>query len=132
MIAMSRYSSIKLSDMSTYYDEDGNELLHIIEEYPFTYLLSYVMRLHSPYRERTNELLLRMQEAGLARLWYERMAYPFYVAEQKRRMAKSERKIKLTMEHYSLTFVGLTVGLFSCTVVFLVELYFAKLSFQSL
>ncbi|XP_071567146.1 uncharacterized protein [Temnothorax nylanderi] len=127
-IAISRYASIKLYDMSRYYDVDGNELLHIIEEYPTTYLLSYVMKLHSPYRERINGLLLRMQQAGLVHLWYERMAYPSYVAEQRRRVDKSERKIKLTIEHYSLTFVGLVVGLLSCTVVFLAELYFAKIS----
>lgn len=127
-IAINRYASVKLSDMSRYYDIDGNELLHIIEEYPTTYLLSYVMRLHSPYGERINGLLLRMQEAGLVRLWYERMAYPLYVAEQRRRVDKSGRRFKLTMEHYSLTFVGLTLGLFSCTVVFLAELYFAKIS----
>lgn len=130
-IAISRYASVKLSDMSSYYDVDGNELLHIIEEYPTTYLLSYVMRLHSPYGERINGLLLRMREAGLVPFWYERMAYPLYVAEQRRRMDKSARRFKLTMEHYSLTFLGLTLGLFSCTVVFLVELYFAKISSQS-
>ncbi|XP_011173011.1 uncharacterized protein LOC105205356 [Solenopsis invicta] len=127
-IAINRYTSVKLGDMSKYYDVDGNELLHIVEECPVTYLLSYIMRLHSPYRERINGLLLRMQEAGFINLWYERMAYPLHVAEQRRRMDKSERKIKLTMEHYSLTFVGLTVGLLSCTIVFLAELYFAKKS----
>lgn len=127
-IAINRYASVKLGDMSKYYDVDGNELLHIVEECPITYLLSYIMRLHSPYRERINGLLLRMQEAGLIRLWYEHMAYPLYVAEQRRRMDKNERRIKLTMEHYSLTFVGLTVGLLFCTVVFLAELYFAKKS----
>ncbi|KAL0108843.1 hypothetical protein PUN28_014156 [Cardiocondyla obscurior] len=127
-IAISRYASVKLTDMSKYYDIDGNELLHIVEEYPTTYLLSYVMRIYSPYRERINGLLLRMQEAGLVRLWYERMAHPFYVAEQKRRADKRERKIRLTMEHYSFTFIGLAFGLFSCVVVFLAELYLAKIS----
>ncbi|XP_011860392.1 PREDICTED: uncharacterized protein LOC105557692 [Vollenhovia emeryi] len=130
-IAISRYASVKLSDMSRYYDVDGNELLHIVEEYPTTYLLSYVTRLHSPYQERVNGLLLRMQEAGLVYLWYERMVYPWRVVEQRRRVAKSERKIKLTMDHYSLTFVGLTLGLFSCTLVFLAELYFARISSRS-
>lgn len=128
MIAIGRYASVKLSDMSRYYDVDGNELLHIVEECPTTYLLSYVMRLHSPYRERINGLLLRMQEAGLVHSWYEHMTYPSYVAEQRRKMDKSERRIKLTMEHYSFTFVGLTLGLLSCTVVFLAELYFANKS----
>ncbi|XP_012521789.1 uncharacterized protein LOC105828127 [Monomorium pharaonis] len=128
-IAINRYASVKLGNLSKYYDIDGNKLLHIVEECPTTYLLSYVIKLHSPYRERINGLLLRMQEAGLIHLWYERMANPLYITEQRRRMNKSERKVKLTMEHFSLTFVGFTAGLLFCTIVFLVELYFAK--FQS-
>jgi len=128
VVAISRYLSYKLDDLSNYFDADGNELLHIVKEYPYTYLLSYVVKLYSPYRERINELLLRMQEAGLIKLWYENMAYPIYEAEQKRKMAKSEKKIKLTMKHYSLTFIGLSFGLLSCVIVFLAELYFAKRS----
>lgn len=128
VIAIGRYASYKLDNLSRYYDADGNELLHVVDECPYTYLLSYVVRLYSPYRERINELLLRMREAGLVKLWYENMAFPVYKAEQRRKVAKSERRIRLTMEHYSLTFVGLLVGLLSCTIVFLAELYFAKRS----
>ncbi|XP_070151126.1 uncharacterized protein [Polyergus mexicanus] len=128
VIAITRYASLKIDDLSQYYDADGNELLHLVEECPSTYSLSYVMRLYSPYRERINGLLLRMQEAGLVNLWYENMAHPTYVAEQKRKVEKSERRIKLTMKHYSLTFVGLSIGLLFCIGVFLAELYFAKKS----
>lgn len=128
VIAMNRYASVKLNDLSKYYDADGNELLHLVEECPTTYLLSYVMSLYSPYRERINGLLLRMQQAGLVSLWYENMAYPSYIIEQKRKVDKSERKIQLNMEHYFLTFIGLSIGLFFCTVIFLAELYFAKKS----
>ncbi|XP_018357296.1 PREDICTED: uncharacterized protein LOC108757312 [Trachymyrmex septentrionalis] len=128
MIGIARYSLVNLEDMSRYYDVDGNDLLHIVEECPTTFMLSYIMRLHSPYRERINGLLLRMQQMGFVRLWYEQVAYPPYVAEQKRKMDKSERKIKLTMEHYSFTFIGLTIGLLSCILVFLAEIYFAKRS----
>jgi len=128
VIAIARYSSVNLDDLSKYYDADGNELLHRVEECPTTYLLSYVMSLHSPYRERVNGLLLRMQEAGLINLWYENMAYPTYIIKQKRKVNKKERKIQLNMEHYSLTFVGLSIGLLFCTVIFLAELYFAKKS----
>ncbi|XP_072757069.1 uncharacterized protein [Anoplolepis gracilipes] len=128
VVAIARYASIKLGDLSNYYDADGNELLHLVEECPTTYSLSYIMRLYSPYRERINELLLRMKEAGLINLWYENMAYPIYVNEQKRKVDKSERRIKLTMEHYSLTFVGLLIGLLFCIIIFFAELYFAKKS----
>lgn len=127
-ISITRYNAVKLDDWSRYYDADGNELFHLVEECPSTYLLSYVIRLYSPYRERINGLLLRMQEAGLVNFWYENMAYLTYVAEQKRKVDKSERKIKLTLEYYSLTFAGLSIGLFSCALVFLAELYFAKKS----
>lgn len=128
VIALTRYASIKLDDLSNYYDADGNELLHLVEECPTTYLLSYVMSLYSPYRERINGLLLRMQEVGLVNLWYDNMAYPTYVVEQKRKVNKRERKIQLNMEYYSLTFVGLSIGLFFCTVIFFAELYFARKS----
>ncbi|XP_050450329.1 uncharacterized protein LOC126850906 [Cataglyphis hispanica] len=128
LIAITRYASLKIDDLSKYYDADGNELFHLVEECPNTFSLSYVMRLYLPYRERINWLLLRMQEAGLINLWYDNMTYPTYVAEQKRKVEKSERRITLTMNHYSLTFVGLSIGLLFCIVVFLAELYFAKKS----
>ncbi|XP_032683148.1 uncharacterized protein LOC116849770 [Odontomachus brunneus] len=126
VIALGRYASIKLDNLSNYFDEDGNELLHIVEEFPTTYLLSYVVQIYSPYRERINDLLLRMQEAGLVGLWYRNMVYPMYADEQRRKMAKSDRRIKLTLEYYSLTFLGLSLGLLCCAIVFLAELYFAN------
>ncbi|XP_020290189.1 uncharacterized protein LOC109857851 [Pseudomyrmex gracilis] len=129
-IAFTRYSSIELEDQSMYYDADGNNMLHVVDECPTTSLLSYVIRLYSPYREKVDELILRMQQAGLISMWYENLTYPIYALEQRRKMEKSERKIKLTMEHYSLTFVGLLIGLLSCVVLFLAELYYAKRSFN--
>lgn len=126
IIALSRCATLKLDNLSNYYDKNGNDLLHIVEERPVTYLLSYVVRLYSPYRERINSLLLRMQEAGLVELWYKNMIYPMYADEQRRKLAKSDRRIRLTMEHYSLTFLGLLFGLLSCAVVFFTELYIAK------
>lgn len=125
-IAFTRYSSVELEDLSIFYDADGNYMLHIVEECPITSLLSYVIRLYSPYQERVDELILRMQQAGLISMWYENLTYPIHALEQRRKMKKSERKIKLTMEHYSLTFVGLLIGLLSCAVLFFAELYHAK------
>ncbi|XP_012061275.1 PREDICTED: uncharacterized protein LOC105624526 [Atta cephalotes] len=127
-IGIIRLSLVNLEDKSRYYDVDGNDLLHIVEECPSTSTLSYIIRLHSPYRDRINGLLLRMQQMGFVHLWYEQVTYPLYVAKQKRKIDKSERKIKLTMEHYSLTFIGLMISLLSCILVFLAEIYFAKRS----
>ncbi|KAK2583468.1 hypothetical protein KPH14_009437 [Odynerus spinipes] len=126
VIALGRFSSVKLENYSVYYDDDGNRLIHIVEECPATYILSYVVRLHSPYIERINTLLLRMQEFGLVRLWYQEMMNPLQIEEEKRKVALSERKVKLTLEHYSLTFLGLFLGLTGCFLVFLGEIYYAR------
>lgn len=124
--ALTRYASVKLENMSNYFDEEGNELLHLVNECPTTYLLSYIVQLYSPYRERINSLLLRMQEAGLLGLWFRNMTYPIYLDWQRRKMAKSDRRMSLTLEHYSLTFLGLSLGLLCCAIVFLAELYYAN------
>ncbi|KAG7203004.1 hypothetical protein KM043_010132 [Ampulex compressa] len=126
VIALGRYSSVKLENLTAYYDKDGNDLLHIVEECPATYMISYVLRLYSPYRERINELLLRMQGAGLVGLWFRETIHHHEAEEQRRKVARNERKIKLTLEHYLLTFLGLFLGLLCSTVVFLVELYFSQ------
>nr|XP_050862043.1 uncharacterized protein LOC127069277 [Vespula vulgaris] len=126
VIALGRFTSIKLENYSIYYDDDGNKLIHIVEECPVTYTLSYVIRLNSPYTERINNLLLRIQEFGFVNFWYEEMTYPFLIEEKKMKLALSEKKKKLTLEHYSLTFLGLFIGLIGCFLVFLGEIHYAK------
>ncbi|XP_046813912.1 uncharacterized protein LOC124422053 isoform X3 [Vespa crabro] len=119
VIALGRFTSTKLENYSIYYDDDGNKLVHIVEECPVTYTLSYVIRLNSPYTEKINTLLLRIQQFGFINLWYEEMTYPLLVEDKKMKLALSEKKKKLTLEHYSLAFLGLFIGLIGCFLVFL-------------
>ncbi|XP_015191854.1 PREDICTED: uncharacterized protein LOC107074702 [Polistes dominula] len=125
-IALGRFTSIKLENYSVYYDDDGNKLIHVVEECPVTYTLSYVIKLNSPYTERINTLLLRMQQFGFINFWYEEMTHPLFVEDAKMKLQLSERKKKLTLEHYSLTFIGLFIGLIGCFLVFLAEIHYAR------
>ncbi|KAI4504574.1 hypothetical protein M0802_000124 [Mischocyttarus mexicanus] len=125
-IALGRFTSIKLENYSVYYDDDGNKLIHVVEECPVTYTLSYVIKLHSPYTERINNLLLRMQQFGFINFWYEEMTHPLFVEDEKMKLHLSDKKKKLTLKHYSLAFLGLFIGLIGCFLVFLAEIHYAR------
>ncbi|XP_066589967.1 uncharacterized protein [Prorops nasuta] len=123
VIAMGRLDTLQLENLTRYYDTDGQKLLHIVEECTATYMLAYVVALDSPFLERVDGLILTMQQIGLRKLWYENMIRPVHAEEQRMRHTYADRKVKLTLDHYSLTFLGLFLGLFGCTCVFEPRVY---------
>lgn len=135
-IAITRYYSLELDD-SDYFDKEGNPLLNLVDECPMNYRVSYVSRLHSPYAEKVDFVLLRLREAGLLNFWFDDMLYRIKIVKIKKRRLKKDMaamkswmsdKIMLSLDHYLLTFLLLLVGLFGSTVMFFVELYMAKRS----
>ncbi|XP_076638212.1 uncharacterized protein LOC143350184 [Colletes latitarsis] len=124
MIAVSRYFSMVLGDYA-YYDEEGNPLLHVVDECPMNYRVSYVLRSNSPYEERVNFVLDRLKEAGLLTFWFDNMTYPLKIVKMKK-LRQNDRTIQLTLEHYSLAFLLLFVGLLGSAIMFLVEVYTAR------
>lgn len=123
-VAISRYYTVLLSTHG-YYDQNGNALLHVVEECPMKYRVSYVLRSHSPYAERVDFILLRLREAGLFTFWFRNMTYPLQIARARRKLEREKRTIKLTLYHYSLTFLLLLVGLLGSALAFLAEIYAA-------
>ncbi|XP_076234962.1 uncharacterized protein LOC143179551 [Calliopsis andreniformis] len=121
-IAISRYFSMVLGATS-YYDKEGNSLLWVVDECPMMYRVSYVLQSQSPYRERVNFILLRLREAGLFTFWFQNMTYTLKIVDMRRKLKAEKRTIKLTLDHYSLTFLLLFGGLFGSTLVFFGELY---------
>ena len=128
ILGMLRFSTFELDDGSEFYDEDGYNKLHVIDECPAEYTLSYVVRRLSPYLQRINELLLKMSEAGLFRKWYDDMSYPFFKVERRKSEMNSGVRKKLTLMHYSITFLYLVASLLGCIVVFLAEIQFARIA----
>lgn len=127
-IAITRYYTVELEDFD-YYDKEGNRLLNLVDECPLNYRVSYVTRLHSPYAERVDFLLLRLREAGLLNLWFGDMLYEIKTSKTRRKTLDSEkRRIRLSLEYYSLTLLLLFLGLFGSVLTFFVELYVAKRS----
>ncbi|XP_031825527.1 uncharacterized protein LOC116423914 [Nomia melanderi] len=121
-IAITRYYTMLLGDYA-YYDKDGNPLIYVVDECPMNYRAAYVLRANSPYAERVNSLLLRLNEGGLPVFWFQNMTYTLRVRKMRRTAKNEERKITLTMDHYTLTFALLLVGLTISALIFLGEVY---------
>ncbi|XP_026669062.1 uncharacterized protein LOC108624593 isoform X2 [Ceratina calcarata] len=115
-ISLTRYQTMELEDFD-YYDEDENPLIHVVNETPMNYRISYVLRFRSPYAERVDFLLLRLSESGLVCFWFENMTHPIRLVKARRKLDKEKTWIKLAMDHYSITFLSLVVGLLGSIVV---------------
>lgn len=125
VLGIMRLSTADLEDRTNIYDESGEYLLHVIEECPAEYSLSYIVRRFSPYLERINKILPKVCEGGFIFKWYNDMQYPIYKEEQKRIATRPLISV-LTLEHYSLSFFIL-LGAFLCsTLVFIAEILFAR------
>lgn len=126
MMSLARYSSFKLENLSAYLDPETNRLmLHVVEECPATYFLAYVAQQNSPYVERIDRLILRMQQAGLIGMWYQDMLETVKIVTIRSKLKQRNKRSKLTVAHISLTLVLLGIGLFISTLIFLGEIYCA-------
>ena len=55
---------------SIYVAQDGTQLIHTVEECPAHYHLAYIVPMGSPYLPFINNVILRMNEAGLTFKWH--------------------------------------------------------------
>ena len=127
LVGLNRFSSFELENQLDYYDYDDDKLLvHLVSECPVTYAMSYVVKLFSPYRERIDALILWMHQAGLVDKWYRDMILPITLMVAKKTARIGDDHVKLSMQHLSLAFYGLIIGLVCCSAVFIWELHHAK------
>ncbi|XP_051153973.1 uncharacterized protein LOC127277154 [Leptopilina boulardi] len=124
-LGIMRLSTADLEDRTKFYDADGEYLLHVIDECPGVYSLSYIVKRYSPYLERIDKLLSHMSEGGLFFKWYNDMHYPIYKEEQQKLASKPLITV-LTLEHYSLSFFILFGAFFCCTFVLIAEILYAR------
>lgn len=124
-ISITRFYTMELGNFG-YYDKEGNSLVYIVDECPMNYRVSYVLRLHSPYAEKVDFILLRFREAGLLSFWFENTMHPIRILKMRRKLEMEKKRNKLSLSHYSLTFLLLFVGLFTATIIFFGEVYIAR------
>lgn len=102
----------------------GEGILHILNEAPRAYFMSYMVPKGSPYLERLHVLFGRITQAGLVDKWDEDAKYETKLGTDPEVDASdveiAQKSLKLS--DAAGNFMILTVGLVACIVVFLAEL----------
>lgn len=123
-ISMTRLYNMQLLP-HRYYNDREKSSLYMVDECAMTYRISYILKLHSPYAERVNFVLLRMAEAGLPEHWIDEMKY-FVTLYNKGGTEDFVKIHKLSLGYYVLAFLLLFIGLLLSTLIFFCELQAAK------
>lgn len=120
-----RISGLYVGNFTKYIDEDGEFVIHIVPEYPARYMVAYVVPHASPLLKRLNMVILRLEEAGLHNKWIFDERYKTHLNSVKY-FPKTKRGTVLTLANFTLSFIGLFVGLFGSLLIFISEKYYHK------
>ncbi|XP_033324057.2 uncharacterized protein LOC117219213 [Megalopta genalis] len=102
------------------YDKHQRRKLHIVKECPKDYILANIVREGSPFRDRINSILSRLNNAGFYGKWY-RDHIVSRLASQQNRKDESIVHRKITVRHLLIPFAIFHFGLAVSTIVFIYE-----------
>jgi hypothetical protein len=118
--ALNRLSSA-IYGLDLFHGSDGTFLLHIVEEYPRTYSLAYIVPKGSPFLLRINNIIAQFVESGIIDKWNEDTR--FNITSSQRREYSSHDSLKVfSLEDLQFPFLILVCGLFGSAITFFVEL----------
>jgi hypothetical protein len=99
----------------------GNAVLHIVEQAPRIYFMSYMVPKGSPYVLRLHVLFGRITQAGLVDKWDDDTNYEMKLEEELDDTEFETTQMRLKLSDVAVVFVILIVGLIMCVIVFLLE-----------
>jgi hypothetical protein len=108
----------------------GNGMLHIVEEAPRVYFMSYMVPKGSPYLPRLHVLFGRIIQAGLVDKWDDDTNYEMKLEVELDYSELEVAQRSLKISDVAVNFIILTVGLVVCVIVFLAELCLCDNSFM--
>lgn len=121
-----------------YFDELGNDMIHLVEECPRAYALAYILARKSPFAPRINDLILRTSQAGLFFKWYREQAWNTTLSTRQTRLAQiaaaddSKLVKKITINDLIIGFYILLVGNIISVTVFIIEVAYKKCLYKYL
>ncbi|XP_021937038.1 uncharacterized protein LOC110838290 [Zootermopsis nevadensis] len=124
---MKKYKNVSLlcskKKATWFMRHNGNGMLHIVEEAPRVYFMSYMVPKGSPYLPRLHVLFGRITQAGLVDKWDDATNYEMKLEAE---FGDSEElelpQWSLGMSDVAVDFIIWAIGLVACVTVFLVEL----------
>jgi hypothetical protein len=108
---------------SIYVAQDGTQLIHTIEECPAYYHLAYIVPMGSPYLPLINNVILRMNEAGLTFKWHSEGidARSLSGSCRNKKCTRTEALRVFSLTDLQLAFYILATGLILSIAVFVLE-----------
>jgi len=108
---------------SIYVAQDGTQLIHTVEECPAYYHLAYIVPIGSPYLPLINNVILRMNEAGLTFKWHNDgiNARSLLGSCHNQKRARKEAPRVFSLTDLQLAFYILAIGLTLSIAVFVLE-----------
>ena len=108
---------------SIYVAQDGTKLIHTVEECPAHYHLAYIVPMGSPYLPLINNVILRMNEAGLTSKWHSDGidARSLLGSCHNQKCTRKEAPRVFSLTDLQLAFYILATGLILSTAVFVLE-----------
>lgn len=120
-----RQSEFDLDSVTTsYFDSEGNDLIHMIKECPRSYNLAFPMPVNWYLAPRFGEVMLRIAQAGLFTNWYNQMAYE--VARTKKQSSITDGFKIFSLKDMQIAFYILVIGVSFSVFVFFVEIFIVK------
>ncbi|KAL6259301.1 hypothetical protein P5V15_009219 [Pogonomyrmex californicus] len=130
-LARERYFPIINEEL---FDVDG-PLLHLVEECPGKFYLSYLLPKNSILNEKINALINQLNQAGLPSLWNQHIIHAFIVQKRlltKEKLARDGKEIDgfvpFNLSDMQSSFYMLLIGLLISTIVFFHEKGWLKVS----
>lgn len=120
---LERLSDAKLLVKEQFLTKDGTPRLHIVKECLNSYLLSYIIQKHSPYRYYFNHVLVRLSEAGFMQKWNDDVLKALEIEKWNVSRKRSEFNWrKLNNKDLQIAYMVLVIGYFLCFICFLREI----------
>ncbi|XP_076166268.1 uncharacterized protein LOC143146143 [Ptiloglossa arizonensis] len=108
----------QLTTLPFTYDEYQRQKLHVVKECPKVYILANIITKGSPFRDRINSILGRLNNGGFYGKWYRSV---FQSKKLNHSADESSSHRRITMRHLFIPFAILYVGLVTSTIVFIYE-----------
>lgn len=118
---LERKRDIKVRLKTEFLDENGESLLHLVDECFTTFFIGLVVPKNSVYLPGFNDVIGRVFESGLTVKWYQDVEFSIYL-ERIFKIESRTREIVLTLSNISSAFCLLFIGLFIALLIFIWEI----------
>lgn len=105
---------------TTYFDSEGNDLIHMVKECARSYNLAYPLPANWYLAPRLAEVMLRSAQAGFHTKWYDEMA--FDVSRTKRQSSITDGFKIFSLKDMQIAFYILALGMTVSVFVFFTEI----------